>query len=371
MASTDSANPTLEASHGSVSRSTTTATPSARVPRRSPLEPSPTRATVPIAAARTTLGSARARSRNPPIPRSATARSPRPRTPSQRASTSTKPTSSVRLVPDTAVRCVSPVVRKSSTRPASILASSPTTNAGTSARWSSGRPRTEARSAARTASAARHQGSGSAIGTGSPRAASTAARLASDDGERRPASRTRAPRRSPVQPGSATTSTGTCTSYAAPRPVTRSTAPRNSTRSPNRPATSRGSPVTVTSAETVARSEASPATGSRDRRSARITPVASTASRTTSTPVAVLPGRGAEPRPDHPTRARTTSATVPAPSNPHGPAPSSAPPSAVAEAGGTSRASSPPAHAPRASSGIRRSGRVAPAEAQRVTSGAS
>ncbi len=71
--------------------------------------------------------------------RAATSVSHRPRTPHHRATTSRNPTISVRLVPDTAVRWVSPVVRKSSSRPGSSPRSSPSTRAGTSACCAAGR----------------------------------------------------------------------------------------------------------------------------------------------------------------------------------------------------------------------------------------
>ena len=58
--------------------------------------------------------------------RTASGRAPRTTAPS----TSRKPTTSVRLVPETASRWVSPVVRKSSARPGSSPASSPSTSAG-------------------------------------------------------------------------------------------------------------------------------------------------------------------------------------------------------------------------------------------------
>ena len=67
VATTESANPTLVASPGSTSSSATTAAPSARAPRSRPSVPIASSATVPIAAARTTLGSVRASSTNPTI----------------------------------------------------------------------------------------------------------------------------------------------------------------------------------------------------------------------------------------------------------------------------------------------------------------
>ncbi len=71
VASTDRAKPALTPSPGSTSSSTSTATPSPRVPRERPLRPMPISATVPIAAARTTLGSVRATSTKPTIPTTA------------------------------------------------------------------------------------------------------------------------------------------------------------------------------------------------------------------------------------------------------------------------------------------------------------
>ena len=115
VASTDSAKPAETTSQGSTSRSTTVATPSARAPRERPRWPIDNNATDPIAAARTTLGSGRASTTNPATPTSPTTVSIRPRAPRPRATTTRKPTTNVRLVPDTAARWVSPVVRKSST----------------------------------------------------------------------------------------------------------------------------------------------------------------------------------------------------------------------------------------------------------------
>ena len=138
VASTESANPAVLARPGSTSSSPTTAAPRPRTPRCQPPRPSPTRATAPMAAARSTLGSVRASSTKPTIPATPTTPSQRPRTPTQRATTSRNPTTRVRFVPETAVRCVRPVVLKSSTSPGGIPASSPSTRAGTSACWLGG-----------------------------------------------------------------------------------------------------------------------------------------------------------------------------------------------------------------------------------------
>ncbi len=125
VASTESTKPNDRASHGSTSSNVTVATPRARTPWLRPWVPIPTSATVPIAAARTTLGSARATSTKPTTPSPPTSTRPRARTPAQRASTSSDPTTSVRFVPDTAARWVSPQVRKSSTTACGIRRSSP------------------------------------------------------------------------------------------------------------------------------------------------------------------------------------------------------------------------------------------------------
>ena len=68
VASADSANPAVTASRGQTSSRPSTATPRPRTPRERPLRPIPTSATAPIAAARTTLGSARAVSTKPQMP---------------------------------------------------------------------------------------------------------------------------------------------------------------------------------------------------------------------------------------------------------------------------------------------------------------
>ena len=86
-----------------------------------------------MTAARSTDGSGRATSTNPTTQSAPTTSSPRARTPAQRARSSTEASTSVRLVPDTAVRCVSPAVRKSSVTSVGSRSSSPVTNAGTSA----------------------------------------------------------------------------------------------------------------------------------------------------------------------------------------------------------------------------------------------
>ena len=147
-----------------------------------------------MAAARSTLGSVRASSTKPTIPATPTTPSQRPRTPTQRATTSRNPTTRVRFVPETAVRCVRPVVRKSSTSPGGIPASSPSTSAGTSACWLAGRWATASRIEARRASVARQAAPAAAAVSGGPRGVTVAARSpASSTGASRPVKRIRSP----------------------------------------------------------------------------------------------------------------------------------------------------------------------------------
>ena len=320
MASTESANPTLAASHGSVSRSTTTATPRARVPRRSPLEPSPTRATVPIAAARTTLGSARARSRNPPMPRRRRRAGPRPRTPaSGRAPAGSPPAGSGWC---------------------------PTPRSGGSARWCGSRPRAPGPSARRRPHQRRHQ---RALVVGSVPHRGTQRRPHRLGGPPpgirlgEPGRDHHAPRG--PRPGSGRTTPGEAPGQPQPRCRAAARARRVGDHQHRHvhvvrraaagdplhvaaeqhpvaergPATSRGSPVTVSSTVTDARVAGQPRDRVAGERSARTSPPASTASSTTSTPIAVLPRRGGEPR-----RARRPGPrrqrAPPTPSSTHGPA---------------------------------------------------
>ena len=220
MASTDRAKPALTPSPGSTSSSTSTATPSPRVPRDRPLRPMPISATVPIAAARTTLGSVRATITKPMIPTAARTWIQRPRTPIHRPRMSRKPTTSVRLVPHTASRWVSPVVRKSSATSGSRPPSSPATSAGTSSRASTPRSATAARTECRTAAAASHQTPGSRTTDGDPTGRARAA-ASSSAGASRAVVSSVVPSAGVGQSSSAMTTTGTETCHAPPRPTTR------------------------------------------------------------------------------------------------------------------------------------------------------
>ena len=207
VASTDRAKPGDTTSHGSTSSSTTVATPRARAPRARPWRPSDSSATEPIAAARTTLGSGRASTTNPTTPSTPTAVRPRARTPSPRATRSRNPTTSVRFVPDTAVRWVSPQVRNASTTSGDMRRSSPTTSAGTRAR-ASGLPRTASRMPRRTASAPASAPSGDSITVGEDGPVSTAPTSGRSGGARRAVPRTSAPSFTRAQGSSPTSTTG-------------------------------------------------------------------------------------------------------------------------------------------------------------------
>ena len=338
VARTDRAKPAVTASRGQTSSSPSTATPSPRVPRERPLLPIPTSATVPIAAARTTLGSARAVITNPTIPSPASTWSQRPRTPHQRARMSRKPTTSVRLVPLTASRWVRPVVRKSSARSGSRPPSSPTTRAGTRSRASASRPATAARTDRRTAAAASHHRSGAATTVGSPVGpdqgghvvvAGHEARRGLDRGaERRGAASRRVPS---ARPGRRA---------ATPDPAPRPAGPCACAtwRSPYCPATTRTSEVSSSRTVTTAPSSASPVRGEVATNVCWSAATPATATRAASGPSQAA----AQRRRSTPVATSATRRHVD---------PSAAGP-------GSSRTSSAPAHAPAPRASARRSGTV-------------
>ena len=130
VASTDSANPASPASSGSTSTSTATAAASAGSAARGRPAASAASPIAPMAAARTTLGDGRTRMTKPT---SATAQSPAAShgpARDHRASRSTAPTTMATLLPDTALRCVMPVARKSSSTAGRNRLVSPTTSPG-------------------------------------------------------------------------------------------------------------------------------------------------------------------------------------------------------------------------------------------------
>ena len=156
LASTDRVNPMDRLSHGSTSSSPVMATARCLSPRTVVAwEPTASRATVPIAAARRTLGSVRHRAMNTTTATAPTRSSHRPRTPHQRAPTMQNAARIDRFAPDTAVRWVRPVTMKSSRSSSVMWRRSPTTNDGTRARRSVGRSATASRNPPRTCSTAR------------------------------------------------------------------------------------------------------------------------------------------------------------------------------------------------------------------------
>ena len=225
LASTERVKPSDRPRNGSRRTSTSTATPRCRRPRRRPPVPRAASATSPMAAARSTLGSVRHNATNTATPASPTPRSHQPRTPSQRAASSKNASSSVRFAPETAVRWVSPVVRKSASRAGLIAEVSPSTRAGTRARGSGGRVRTACRSPARTVSTARSVGPGGATTTARSRTRATAATSDPASGAcSRAVKRTRLPTGRPRHtciPADpvATTSSGARTAHVVPRPA--------------------------------------------------------------------------------------------------------------------------------------------------------
>ena len=147
-------------------------------------------------------------------------------------------TTIARLAPLTAVRCVSPAVRKSSTSPAGIREVSPTTSPGSSPRSAGGSTRAARRSPARRSPAARCTSGGRPTSVGGPRTETTAATgWPARAGPSRPDSPTRWPGSRPSQRLSrARTSVGARVRTARPRTSTRSSRTSTTTRSAPRSA---------------------------------------------------------------------------------------------------------------------------------------
>ena len=104
QAKTDSAKPIDLLRNGSTSSKIMLATARLRTPAARLPEPSAARATRPIAAARSTLGSVRHKATKMITPANPRMRSHHPRTPTQRATVRRNASISVRFAPDTAVR---------------------------------------------------------------------------------------------------------------------------------------------------------------------------------------------------------------------------------------------------------------------------
>ena len=297
VASEDRAKPYERASHGSRTSTATTAAPSTGGPveRRERLRPM--RPMAPIAAARTTLGSGRARTTKPVrVTRASTGRSRRG-TPTTTHNPRTRPTTTATLLPETAVRWVMPVARIASVRSAGVRLVSPMTSPGRSPRGSSGASSTEDRNPARSRSAPDATRPGPATTVGGPATASVATRSSARSvGPSRPRTTTVARQGSSTRAVSPVSSTGAAVSRRVPRASTRSIVTSRSTRTASpRPARTIGSPVTTTRAVTAARWAASSSTPPRARTTAW--PAAASWRRTTRTASSAHPHRSAEARP--------------------------------------------------------------------------
>ena len=174
-AATDREKPAERDSHGSSQHSTSTATDRLRRLLRPRPAPVAARAIVPMAAARSTEGSCPQTRTKPATPATAAPRTHQPRRPRVRTSGSRTASSSIRLAPETADRCVSPVAWNSSRMASSILDVSPTTSDGTSAAWSGGEWLTASRSPDRRSLATRCAGPGGCVTATTERTLSSAA----------------------------------------------------------------------------------------------------------------------------------------------------------------------------------------------------
>ena len=268
LASTDKTKPTDRLRNGSTASKITAATLRLRSPARRAPDPSAARATRPIAAARSTLGSVRHRPTKVITPSSPIIRSHQPRTPTQRPNVSRKASNRVRFAPDTAVRWVRPVSLKSSVSSGVIADVSPSTRAGTSARGSLRRCATESRSPCRTRLTSRSGAAGCCTRRGAERTRRIAARSDPRSGlSSRPETSTRLPTGSRDHGSSAapviTTSTGACKWLVSPRPATSTSVARAVPYAPRTalPPEACRSVRIISSAETAACWPASIATG--------------------------------------------------------------------------------------------------------------
>lgn len=271
VASTDRAKPNDRDNHGSTASSTVAATARAGTPRLGCPTARPTRATAPITAARSTLGSGRATTTKPR--RAAPARASRHRRPSPQAVATirTLPLTIATLLPDTAHRCDNPVSRIASSRSAGSPEVSPTTRPGRSPPASAGNGAAAVRRPPRSCSATRCHRGAAPVSVGGPRVTSRAP-TSSPGAVRlnRPPARRRSPGLTDAQDCAPTASTGAPAAAVSPRPVTSSTVIRTSQRCrcwvQGRAGSARsrtGSPATVAATVTVApvpaRSPSSPA----------------------------------------------------------------------------------------------------------------
>ena len=151
VARVDSANPKDLESQGSIHNRTRTAADSAGTPIRRRDALSPNRPMTPMTAARRTLGSGLARMTKPASTSKANRGRQRRRTPTTRHSPMAAARTTATLLPETAERCVIPVVNIASVSVCGVLLVSPITRPGNSPRASRGRPDTALRSPERTA----------------------------------------------------------------------------------------------------------------------------------------------------------------------------------------------------------------------------
>ncbi len=149
VASTDRMKPKLRARCGANRIRTRAAAASADGPCRRRPKNRAASVTRPMSAARSTLGSGRARTTKPRTATTPATGSARPRTPAWRRASNAAPSRIVTLVPLTASRCVSSVVLKSRMRSGGSRPVSPTTRPGRRPRGPAGRPAHASRSRAR------------------------------------------------------------------------------------------------------------------------------------------------------------------------------------------------------------------------------
>ncbi len=211
-----------------------------------------------MTAARSTLGSGRARTTKPASRRPATTGRQRRRMPRTRHNPIPAARTTATLLPDTADRWVMPVASIASVSDAGVRLVSPITRAGRSPRASAGSAATARRRPARTCSAAAATHPASCSRVGGPRGLRTATTSSPPSAtSSRPVVRTISCQRTAFQEASPKTSTGVRARLCCPRPDTDRTSSRTSTISVDVGpvvATTRGSVVTTASSVTVARS---------------------------------------------------------------------------------------------------------------------
>ncbi len=226
-----------------------------------------------MTAALTTLGSGRARTTKPSSPVAATGGRHRRRMPTVPQSQRTAASTNVTLLPETALRWLSPVWSITAVRSGGVCEVSPTTNAGTSPRASGQRPAVAERKRSRTASAASKTPPGPATTRTAPFGVATATTSSPGSAWARRTTTSiwschRSVDQSVPRP---MTSTGVSTAVVRPRPDTCVTSRRTTVTAggavgrPSAPGpaprTARGSAATVARTVTTAPSDARSPTG--------------------------------------------------------------------------------------------------------------